>query len=963
MTVKVLDGVFLGDGEASFDPDFLEMNKISNLVNLSGRETPNAWASHGLVYLTYMWEDNEFFNILDPKELECVEHSEDPQPFREMTDFINASLRYGISVLLFCQDGGGRAATALAAYLMVHYRWSAKKSLDLILSKKPNAHPNSGYMNQLEELDKYLLMKRGFIKDRSVPQDELNYPKNEGNGAFIYDMVADFPPFEMSRWQEWSSAYLHAAIEDLRQQEGGSQLQAKKARGKEEDEGDEFDHKSSAMRTVENEMVVVLSFVNQRAIRPTTKETLGMNKPRSKGKRLQFTGALKVVLGPNTSENADKPRVFGEIAFDEDEGMALDIVGRKSGSHVSTNHRKSRSALDGGDSMDMTSVDASTSTIRSVLKGSRAANKVNPLNLESVGPAINAYAGPTGGKGERTRGGLSQGKEASARPSGRPSDLSADLAASQARVDAQRSRGSVEGRRGTAGSSGMGGGNSSGLSNDLYGFVGMRAESHTRHVAEPKRKSTRADQVKWASNSPGGQIEADLVRVTAMIAASDEKSGTTSHSRRRKITREQSGLENAANASPLEHKDETKRSAEMDTNPLLKYEHIEGREGDQGAVERAEEEKDFKISLHDLAHRSMFDSRTNMHSHASPSSLSPTARELDRERREEHSLSPDRASRRPGGGLKDTLASGERPTLASLAKADVSAVGLNSTMMGDGPAFGANMTIGSGGQAKREQVSSSGHVSGHPGSHDRTRDLSTGYFGRGEFRDVGLQRAAGSLDELSRGVQRHKVHLHHPPLSTALSGSHLDDPLAAFDVDGGDFAAPGRGNLIGHNHHGEVIPIVYGNDRTRPSSASIANATTGVKTTTGRPGNNKTGVRGFTGTAKNSTYGPGSSSIGTSRTAPTSAARHVPGATRQRPSSASGNAMRRNGRSPGKREAGTGAYASVYLQGTATGTKSSARQTSGGLGGGGSTASNNSAMGARGASSVAASRRKVVSRR
>ena len=106
MTVKVLDGIFLGDGEASFDPDFLEMNKISNLVNLSGQETPNAWASHGLVYLTYMWEDNEFFNILDPKELADINNIGDPQPFREITEFINASLRYGISVLIFCQDGG-----------------------------------------------------------------------------------------------------------------------------------------------------------------------------------------------------------------------------------------------------------------------------------------------------------------------------------------------------------------------------------------------------------------------------------------------------------------------------------------------------------------------------------------------------------------------------------------------------------------------------------------------------------------------------------------------------------------------------------------------------------------------------------------------------------------------------------------------------------------------------------------
>ena len=109
-----------------------------------------------------MWEDNEFFNILDPKELADINNIGDPQPFREITEFINASLRYGISVLIFCQDGGGRATAAMMAYLMLHNRWSTKKALDLILSKKPNSHPNSGYMNQLEELDKYLLAKRVY---------------------------------------------------------------------------------------------------------------------------------------------------------------------------------------------------------------------------------------------------------------------------------------------------------------------------------------------------------------------------------------------------------------------------------------------------------------------------------------------------------------------------------------------------------------------------------------------------------------------------------------------------------------------------------------------------------------------------------------------------------------------------------------------------------------------------------
>jgi hypothetical protein len=51
------DGLFIGDAETSQDPEFLELNKISNLVNLAGREVANVWASHGLVYLNYNWED------------------------------------------------------------------------------------------------------------------------------------------------------------------------------------------------------------------------------------------------------------------------------------------------------------------------------------------------------------------------------------------------------------------------------------------------------------------------------------------------------------------------------------------------------------------------------------------------------------------------------------------------------------------------------------------------------------------------------------------------------------------------------------------------------------------------------------------------------------------------------------------------------------------------------------------
>ena len=51
MAAKIKDGLFIGDAETSQDPEFLELNKITNLVNLAGGEISNVWAAHGNVVL------------------------------------------------------------------------------------------------------------------------------------------------------------------------------------------------------------------------------------------------------------------------------------------------------------------------------------------------------------------------------------------------------------------------------------------------------------------------------------------------------------------------------------------------------------------------------------------------------------------------------------------------------------------------------------------------------------------------------------------------------------------------------------------------------------------------------------------------------------------------------------------------------------------------------------------------
>lgn len=61
MAAKIKDGLFIGDAETSQDPEFLELNKISNLINFSGREIPNVWAAHGIIFLQLDIDNISFF--------------------------------------------------------------------------------------------------------------------------------------------------------------------------------------------------------------------------------------------------------------------------------------------------------------------------------------------------------------------------------------------------------------------------------------------------------------------------------------------------------------------------------------------------------------------------------------------------------------------------------------------------------------------------------------------------------------------------------------------------------------------------------------------------------------------------------------------------------------------------------------------------------------------------------------
>ena len=184
MAAKINDGLFIGDFDTSQDVEFLELNKISSLINLAGKQLPNIFASHGIVYMTVDWEDRDDFELFPTSSNVTV-----CSLIKEMANFIDKCQKHGTSVLLFSVNGTGRCAAAAASYLMYKYGWGFEKAYDFLFSKKPDLDLNRGFVEQLFKLDK-----------------ELRRLK--------YHSLHNISPLENERLTGWNVEYVQASLGD-----------------------------------------------------------------------------------------------------------------------------------------------------------------------------------------------------------------------------------------------------------------------------------------------------------------------------------------------------------------------------------------------------------------------------------------------------------------------------------------------------------------------------------------------------------------------------------------------------------------------------------------------------------------------------------------------------------------------------------------------------------------------------
>ncbi|KAK3440880.1 hypothetical protein EUGRSUZ_B01140 [Eucalyptus grandis] len=137
---KIEEGLFLGSVGAAKNKDALKHLNVMHVLIVASALEP-AYPDD-FVYKVIKVTDREDTNIR-----EC---------FDECFEFIDEAKRLGGGVLVHCFVGKSRSVTIVVAYLMKKHGMSLSQALEHVKSRRPQASPNSGFMSQLQDYEKFL---------------------------------------------------------------------------------------------------------------------------------------------------------------------------------------------------------------------------------------------------------------------------------------------------------------------------------------------------------------------------------------------------------------------------------------------------------------------------------------------------------------------------------------------------------------------------------------------------------------------------------------------------------------------------------------------------------------------------------------------------------------------------------------------------------------------------------------
>ena len=166
---KIKEGFYIGDKIAAISIEVVVQFKLTHMINSSGNQIINQWETIGMKYLTLNWSENPNQILFDSND--------------EIADkilfFIDDSFINGEGLLAHSFKGQNRVCIVVLIYLMKKYKWSLKKSMEYLKSKKQDVDIPSFFLSQLIKFESRLIQRGELTKDIPWSFENLEDPEEK----------------------------------------------------------------------------------------------------------------------------------------------------------------------------------------------------------------------------------------------------------------------------------------------------------------------------------------------------------------------------------------------------------------------------------------------------------------------------------------------------------------------------------------------------------------------------------------------------------------------------------------------------------------------------------------------------------------------------------------------------------------------------------------------------------------
>ena len=166
---KIKEGFYIGDKISAISLDVIIQFKITHMINATGNQITNQWEAIGISYLTLNWSETPNQILFDPKD----------EIANRIVEFIDNSYNVGEGVLAHSFRGCDRVCIVVIIYLMKKYRWSLKKSIEYLRSKKQDIDIPMFFLEQLQKFENRMKMRKELTVDTPWEFEGLKDPEEK----------------------------------------------------------------------------------------------------------------------------------------------------------------------------------------------------------------------------------------------------------------------------------------------------------------------------------------------------------------------------------------------------------------------------------------------------------------------------------------------------------------------------------------------------------------------------------------------------------------------------------------------------------------------------------------------------------------------------------------------------------------------------------------------------------------